>query len=217
MKGDNKYATYVKQIGLLFENIQLVDPTAIMHASVESETAKPLGSKSETSDNMTNFLGYAPVRGNSSIFKPKKNVNKKKGQHRKDKPNMIDPSVYTTLIFLSDIDPETITSQVTHEFCQAGVFYFRKKQIQCIETCTPFIIYYLYTFNDLATIRSELTSLLIQAYKGMQNNFILQEEFEHHITCQISTFVKAFPSYPDSLVSNSENTRRTCKRPGKRT
>jgi hypothetical protein len=28
LKGDNKYAAYVKQIGLLFKNIQLVDPTA---------------------------------------------------------------------------------------------------------------------------------------------------------------------------------------------
>jgi hypothetical protein len=45
---------------------------------------------------------------------------------------------------------------------------------------TPFIIYYLYTFNDLATIRTELTSLLGQAYEGMKDNFILPEEFEHH-------------------------------------
>ncbi len=28
LKGDDKYATYIKQIGLLFENIQLVDPMA---------------------------------------------------------------------------------------------------------------------------------------------------------------------------------------------
>jgi hypothetical protein len=47
-------------------------------------------------------------------------------------------------------------------------------------TCTPFIIYYLYTFNDLATICSELTSLLRQAYEGMQNGFILPEKFKHH-------------------------------------
>jgi hypothetical protein len=79
LKGDNKYASYVKQIGLLFENIQLVDPTAIMHASIESETAQPLGSKLEMSNNMTIFLGYAPVGGNSNVFKPRKNSNKKKG------------------------------------------------------------------------------------------------------------------------------------------
>jgi hypothetical protein len=93
---------------------------------------------------------------------------------------MINPSIYPTLIFSSNVDPDTITSRVTHEFCWAGGFYFRKKELQCIETCTPFIIYYLYTFNDLATIRYELSSLIGQAYKGMQNNFILPEEFEHH-------------------------------------
>jgi hypothetical protein len=36
LKGEDKHAAYIKQIGLLFENIQLVDPTAIMHASIES-------------------------------------------------------------------------------------------------------------------------------------------------------------------------------------
>jgi hypothetical protein len=180
LKGDNKYAAYVKQIGLQFENIQLVDPTAIMHASIESEIAKPLGSKSEMSNNMTTFLGYAPVGGNSNIFKPKKNSNKKKGRHGKDEPDMIYPSVYPTLIFSSNVDPDTITSRVMHEFFWAGGFHFRRKELQCIETCTPFIIYYLYTFNDLATIRYELSSLIGQAYQGTQNNFILPEEFKHH-------------------------------------
>jgi hypothetical protein len=79
LKREDKHAAYVKQIGLLFKNIQLVDPTAIMHASVELATAKPLGAKSEISDNMTIFLSYAPVGGISNVFKPKKNNNKKKG------------------------------------------------------------------------------------------------------------------------------------------
>ena len=38
-----------------------------------------MGAKSEMSDNMTIFLGYALVGGNSNVFKPKKNNNKKKG------------------------------------------------------------------------------------------------------------------------------------------
>jgi hypothetical protein len=79
LKGNDKYAAYVKQIGLLFKNIQLVNPTAIMHASIESDTAKLLGSKLEMNNNMTIFLGHAPVGGNSNVFKPKKNNNKKKG------------------------------------------------------------------------------------------------------------------------------------------
>jgi hypothetical protein len=180
LKGDDKYAAYINQIGLLFENIKLVDPTTIMHASIKLETAKLLGSKSEMSNNMTIFLGYTPVSGNFNVFEPRKNSRKKKGRHGKDEPDMINPSVYPTLIFSSDVDPDTITSRVTHEFCRAGGFYFRKKELQCIEMCTPFIIFYLYTFKDLATICSELSSLIGQAYKGMQNNFILPEELEHH-------------------------------------
>ncbi len=36
LKGEDKHSVYVKRIGNLLENIQLVDPTAIMHATVES-------------------------------------------------------------------------------------------------------------------------------------------------------------------------------------
>ncbi len=87
--------------------------------------------------------------------------------------------MYPTLVFLSDVDPETIISRVTHEFCHVGGFYFRKKQLQCVETVTPFIIYYLYTFNDIATLRRELTDLLKKAHQDLESNFMLPEEFEH--------------------------------------
>ncbi len=36
LKGEDKHSVYVKQIGNLLENIQLVDPTAITHATVKS-------------------------------------------------------------------------------------------------------------------------------------------------------------------------------------
>jgi hypothetical protein len=116
--------------------------------------------------NMTIFLAYAPMGKYRNTFKPKKDNNKKKGQRGKDEPDTLDPSVYPTLVFSSDVDPETIVSRVTHEFCHAGGFYFRKKQLQCMETVPPFIIYYLYTFNDIATLRTELTDLLKKHIKN---------------------------------------------------
>ena len=36
LKGDDKYSAYVKHIRTLLENIQLVDPLAIMHVVDES-------------------------------------------------------------------------------------------------------------------------------------------------------------------------------------
>jgi hypothetical protein len=179
LKGEDKYGVYIKQIGNLLDNIQLVDPTAIMHAAVKTDNSKPIGKKEEMNANMTIFLAYALVGKDRNTFKPKKNNNKKKVRIGKDEPDTLDPSVYPTLVFSSDVDPETIVSRVMHEFCHAGGFYFCKKQLQFMETVTPFIIYYLYTFNDIATLCRELTDLLKKARQDLESNFMLLEEFEH--------------------------------------
>ncbi len=44
---------------------------------------------------------------------------------------------------------------------------------------TPFIVYFLYTLNDIATFRGELTSLLEEALQGMKDDFTLPDEFEY--------------------------------------
>ncbi len=127
LKGNDKYSAYVKHIGNLLENIQLVDPLAIMHAVDKSGGAKPLGSKNKMSTNMTVFLAYAPVGRNVRAFQSKNNNDKKKGKKNKDDQKILKPSVYPTMVFSSDVDPEVIISRVSHEFGPAGGFYFRKK------------------------------------------------------------------------------------------
>jgi hypothetical protein len=100
-----------------------------MHAVDEPGGAKPLGSKTEMSTNMTVFLAYAPVGRNTRAFQPKKNNNdKRKGKKGKDKPDNLEPSVYPTMVFSSDVEPEIIISRVSHEFGRAGGFYFRKNK-----------------------------------------------------------------------------------------
>jgi hypothetical protein len=129
LKGKDKYSAYVKHIGNLLENIQLVNPFAIMHAVDESGGAKPLGSKSEMSTNMTVFLAHAPVGRNAKAFQPKKNNDRRKDRKGKDEPDTLDPSVYPTMVFSSDVEPEIIISRMAHEFGRAGGFYFWKKQL----------------------------------------------------------------------------------------
>jgi len=124
LKGKDKYSAYVKHIGNLLENIQLVDPLAIMHAVDESGGTKPLGSKSEMSTNMTVFLSYASVGRNAKAFQPKKYNDRRKGRKGKDEPDTLDPSVYPTMVFSSDVEPEIIISHVAHEFGRAGGFIF---------------------------------------------------------------------------------------------
>jgi hypothetical protein len=147
---------------------------------------------------------------NQNAFKPKKNNKKKKGRHGKDAPELLDPSVYPMLVFLSDVDPETIVSRVMHEFCCGGGFYFQKMQLQCVETVTPFIIFYLYTFNDIATLRAELTDLLKKAHEELESNFMLLEEFEYSKIPEIN-IRRGVPKLPGQDLS-SAITRRRCRR-----
>jgi hypothetical protein len=126
LKGDDKYGAYVLQIGNLLENIQLVDLLAIMHAVDESGGAKPLGSKSEMSTNMTVFLAYAPVGRNMKAFQSKKNNNRAKGRKGKDEPNTLDPRVYPTMVFLLDVKPEIIISRVAHELPHRGILFLEE-------------------------------------------------------------------------------------------
>ncbi len=113
---------------------------------------------------------------------------------------LLDPSVYPTLAFLSDVDPETIVSRETHKFCRAGGFYFWTKQLQCVETVTPFTIFYLYTFNDIATLRVELTDLLKKAHAELECNFMLLEEFQYSSIPEINIHrgVPKLPGQPGS-------------------
>jgi hypothetical protein len=201
LKGKDKYSAYVKHIGNLLENIQLVNSLAIMHAVDELGGAKPLGSKSEMSTNMTVFLAYAPVGRNAKAFQPKKNNNRKKGRKGKDEPDSLDPSVYPTMVFSSDVEPEIIISRVAHKFGRAGGFYFWKKQLQCEETMTPFIIYFLYTFNDIATLRGELTSLLKEALQGMKDDLMLPDEFDYSPLLDINIH-RGVPKLPGQPGSN---------------
>ncbi len=150
---------------------------------------------------MTVFLAYALVGRNAKAFQPKRNNNKTKGRKGKDEPDTLNASVYPTMVFSSDVEPEVIISRVTHEFGRSGGFYFQKKQLQCEEMVTPFIIYFLCTFNDIATLRGELTSLLEEAHQGMKEDFTLPEEFEH-ANLPVINIRRGVPKLPGQPGSN---------------
>ena len=105
------------------------------------------------------------------------------------------------MVFSSDVEPEIIISRMAHEFGRAWGFYFRKKQLQCKETMTPFIIYFLYTFNDIATLRGELTSFLEEALQGMKDDLMLPDEFDYSPLLDINIH-RGVPKLPGQPGSN---------------
>ena len=66
---------------------------------------------------------------------------------------------------------------------------------------TPFIIYFLYTFNDISTLRGELTSLLEEALQGMKDDFTLPDELEYASLLDIN-ICRGVPKLPGQPGSN---------------
>ncbi len=124
LKGEDKYSAYVKHIRNLPENIQLVNPLAIMHAVDESGGAKPLGSKSEMSTSMTVFLAYTPVGCNVKAFQPKKNNDRRKGRKGKDEPDTFNPSVYPTMVFCRTLNQKSSSPAWHMNLAAQGEFIF---------------------------------------------------------------------------------------------
>jgi hypothetical protein len=73
-----------------------------------------------------------------------------------------------------------------------------------METVTPFIIFYLYTFNDIATLRAKLTDLLKKAHEELESNFMLLEEFQYSTIPEINIRrrVLKLPGQPGSQFRN---------------
>ena len=82
-----------------------------------------------------------------------------------------------------------------------GDFIFGRSNSSAKETMTPFIIYFLYTFNDIATLRGELTSLLEDALQGSITPL-----------SWTSTFVVASRNSQDNPVAIFAITRVRCRR-----
>jgi len=66
---------------------------------------------------------------------------------------------------------------------------------------TPFIIYFLYTFNDIATLRGELTSHLEEALQGMKDDLTLPDEFDYSPLPDIN-ICRGIPKLPGQPGSN---------------
>jgi hypothetical protein len=73
-----------------------------------------------------------------------------------------------------------------------------------METVTPFIIFYLYTFNNIATLCVELTDLLKKAHAELECNFMLPEEFQYSLIPEINIRhgVPKLPGQPGSQFRN---------------
>ena len=141
-----------------------------MKPIAKNTTAKAIGAPKEVPVNYTLLGNYValPERANAFNPKPKWDKNKRGGRRGKGnkKQEMLDPQIYPQVMMGSDTEPEMICKQVIHEVITYGVIWIRKKELQCINSSTYWLFFYLWNFGHIPTLRGEVVNML-EVAKGM--------------------------------------------------
>jgi hypothetical protein len=87
--------------------------------------------------------------------------------------------VYARFRLKSQIPTKDIINQVSFEFSHIGGKNLYLKQHQVMETKTPIMLLFVYNGTDTASIKSDTKQMLDSAYKDIEENGMMPEEFEN--------------------------------------
>ena len=170
-KGPEAYGAYLANLGQLFDNLHYVDEMVIIHPLSEHSSATPLSSKNDLPTNLTKALTFFSVGGGPNAFKPKKDRNGKKGQ-KKEKA----PYVWSNVIISSDVDPRLICDTICYEWGRLTQGVVRVKDLQCLDTVTAWHLFYVYIWNDYASIKEKFVEILGDIHRKMASTQLLTAE-----------------------------------------
>ena len=81
---------------------------------------------------------------------------------------MVDPEVYFTMCFLSDIDQEITLRRIRDEWRRQGGNRLEMKELNCFETETAVVAYYMHNAGSDRVIIAEATTILTLARKSAE-------------------------------------------------
>jgi hypothetical protein len=111
-------SSLVKEIIAFNSNAQMVDPKFMINPLNPSLKEKSIGSKSEVSPNMTKLEIHIKISGNGNAFSMKKiwsNRDNDCKSHKSNKEEFRDPTVYFSMVVSTEVMPQEIIDQVSHE------------------------------------------------------------------------------------------------------
>ena len=100
-------------------NAQMVDPKFVLNPVNENSSEKNISLTREISPNMTKLHLHIKISGYGNVFLKKKiwaNQDNERKSRKVKKDEFRDPMVYFLLVVSSDVKPQEIVEQVTHEW-----------------------------------------------------------------------------------------------------
>ncbi len=149
--------------------------------------------------NFTKLGKHIMISGGSWVFNKKESGNN---------------NLYARFRLKSQISTKDIINRVSFKFSCLGSMNLYLKQHQAMETKTPIVLLCVCNGMDKASIMLDMKQMLDSAYKDIEENGIMPEEFENkdipHVTLQVN-----IPRLPVETKSNSNKGYNHIKEHGK--
>jgi hypothetical protein len=164
-EGDNgkKVVFAIQQLIL---NLRITDKTAVLNPTEDSPDDPPIGGMTSNNvpQNMTalsNYVSGLNPRSFQAQSRPQDHI--EPGTPTSRRTSSI---TYGVISLSCDKDPGTLINQISYEWARFGS-YLKVKELQAVETITPFQIYYVYSLTHRQTLIDEQREILRAAQDRM--------------------------------------------------
>ena len=141
---------------------QKVDPTFVIEPAQEGKKKGRWEKPSDVPFNYTD-LGASIRVADNARFEKVKPWGIRATNADGTEVGMVDPEVYFTMCFSSDIDPKIILRRIRDEWRRQGGNRLEMKELDCFETETAVVAYYMHNAGSDRAIIAEATKLLTVA------------------------------------------------------
>jgi hypothetical protein len=163
---DERMTQFVKCVTSLFGEILIVDKRAVIApiAILNNRQEDMITNKASILPNFTKLSKWVMLSGRSWVF------------NKKDRGSS---NVYARFCLKSTVPIEDIVTQVSFEFSRMGSSKIYKKANQAMATETPMILLFVSNGMDPTSIANNITQMLDTAFDHVDQEGMMQEEFEH--------------------------------------
>ena len=203
----------------LILNLKIADKHATINPIEEDSDDPPLGDQSSTPvpSNMTALSNY--IKGlNPCSFQTNNKSNKDAQEPVASGPRR-SLLAYGVISISCGKDPELLVNQISYEWARVGN-QMRIKELQAVETITPFAIYYVYALTHRQTLIDEQRDIFKLAQKKMNDSdYFIDHDlpinwgYKPLPLCSLRTNVPRIPKHSEPVnMSRLPSNIQTCRR-----
>ncbi len=164
-------------------NAQMVDPKFVINPINPNSKEKNITSKGEISLNMTKLGSHVKISGNGNTFNKQKVWDKDGDSGRQmrkanKKEEYRDPTVYFSMVILSEVDPNEIIERTPHEWSRMNRVRLQIKDLQSMNSETVVSIYKVLKNTPKEVILKELERILLMTQEKAKSNNLDFEDYD---------------------------------------